>query len=103
MALSSRDALQRLLDAARSPQWSLGIDRSGAVMATRDSGDIGHPWVVKAHPRGRSMQVSFYAPGDDSDLEGESIGELVGNPREMGRQLRTLLEDLEVDDRPAVG
>jgi len=72
-------------------------------MATRDSGDIGLPWVVKAHSRGRAMQVSAYAPGDDSDLEGEAIGELVGNPREMGRQLRTLLEDLEVVERPAAG
>jgi hypothetical protein len=103
MALSSRDTLQRLLDAARSPEWSLGLDRSGAVMATRDSGTIGQPWIVKAHTRGRGMQVSFYAPGDDSDLEGEAIGELVGNPREMGRQLRTLLEDLDVADRPTTG
>jgi hypothetical protein len=72
-------------------------------MATRDSGTIGLPWVVKVHSRGRGMQVSFYAPGDDSDLEGETIGELVGNPREMGRQLRTLLEDLDVVERPAAG
>jgi hypothetical protein len=45
------------------------------------------------------MRVSFYAPGDDSDLEGDVIGELVGNPREMGRQLRTILEDLELVER----
>jgi len=100
MALSSRDTLQRLLDAARSPEWSLGLDRAGVVMATHDSGSIGSPWVVKAHARGRGMQVSFYAPGDDSDLEGEIIGELVGNAREMGRQLRTLLEDLDIAERP---
>lgn len=103
MALSSRDNVQRILDAARSPQWSLGLDRIGAVMATRDSGHIGMPWVVKAHPRGRAMRVSFYTPGDDSDLEGDVIGELAGNPREMGRQLRTILESLDLDDRPTTG
>jgi hypothetical protein len=46
------------------------------------------------------MQVSFYAPDDDSDLEGDVIGEISGNPREMGRQLRSLLEDLEFPARP---
>jgi hypothetical protein len=96
MALSARDDVTRLLDAARSPRWSLGLDRTGAVMATRDSGHVGMPWIVKAHSRGRSMRVSFYAPGDDSDLDGEVIGELVGNPRERGRQLRSLLENLDV-------
>jgi len=87
------------MDAARSPDWSLGLDRSGALMATHDSGVIGLPWIVKAHSRGRAMRVSFYAPGDDSDLEGDVIGELVGNPREMGRQLRSILEDLELVER----
>lgn len=96
MAFSARDDVTRLLDAARSPRWSLGLDRSGAVMATRDSGHVGMPWVVKAHSHGGSMRVSFYAPGDDSDLDGEVIGELVGNPRERGRQLRNLLENLDV-------
>ena len=103
MSLSSRDSAQRLIDAARSPQWSLGLDRTGAVMATRESGNIGMPWVVKAHQRGRGMRVSFYAPGDDSDLEGDVIGELAGNPREMGRQLRVILESLDVGERPTTG
>jgi hypothetical protein len=104
MALSPRDALVRLVEAARSPQWSLGLDRAGAVMATRDSGDIGLPWVVKATTRGRAMRVSLYQPGDDCDLDGEIIGEIVGNPREMGRQLRTILEDLgDLDTAPRRG
>lgn len=68
-------------------------------MATHHSGVTGLPWTVKAHSRGRAMRVSFYAPGDDSDLEGDVIGELVGNPREMGRQLRSILEDLELVER----
>jgi hypothetical protein len=99
MTLSARDALQRIVDAARSPDWSLGTDRFGAVMATHDSEVAGLPWIVKAHSRGRGMKVSFYAPGDDSDLEGDVIGELAGNPREMGRQLRSILEDLELVER----
>lgn len=99
MALSARDTSQRILEAARSPEWTLSLDRSGAVVATHDSGVSGLPWTVKADSRGRAMKVSFYAPGDDSDIEGDVIGELVGNPREMGRQLRSLLEDLELVER----
>jgi hypothetical protein len=44
------------------------------------------------------MRVSLYNPGDAIDIEGESIGELTGNPREMGRQLRVLLEELSLTD-----
>jgi hypothetical protein len=62
-------------------------------MATRDSGEIGNPWVITAIRAGRGMRVSFYRPGDDVSVEGETIGELSGNPREMGRQLRSYLED----------
>jgi hypothetical protein len=43
------------------------------------------------------MRVSFYRPGDDVNFEGETIGELSGNPREMGRQLRAYLEDAPLD------
>lgn len=95
MTLSSRDRSRRLLAAARSPQWSLGLDRTGTVMATRDSGRVGFPWVVTARARGRVMRVSFYSPGDDTGVDGELIGELAGNPREMGRQLRAILEGLD--------
>jgi hypothetical protein len=38
--------------------------------------------------------VSFFQPGDALDAEGEEVGELSGNPREMGRELRSILEDL---------
>jgi len=41
------------------------------------------------------MRVSFYSPGDDTGVDGELIGELAGNPREMGRQLRAILEGLD--------
>ncbi len=99
MALSARDSSQRIVDAARSPEWNVTLDRSGAITATRESEVPGFPWVVKARARGHAMTVSFYAPGDDSDLEGDVIGELTGNPREMGRQLRGILEDLELVER----
>ncbi|MHB1087624.1 MAG: hypothetical protein ACYC19_02535 [Acidimicrobiales bacterium] len=84
-----------MIDAARSPGWSIGLGRAGQIMATRDSGDIGLPWVVTAQRGGRGMRVSLYRPGDDVEIEGDVIGEITGNPREMGRQLRSILEDTE--------
>ena len=66
-------------------------------MATRESGQIGQPWVVLTERVGRGMRVSLYRPGDAIDVEGDAIGELVGNPREMGRQLRDLLGDVNLD------
>lgn len=95
---SSGSELQRVMDAARSPQWSLGLGRHGQIMATRDSGQIGLPWVVLAEQSSRGMRVSFYRPGDNIEVEGDIIGQLSGNPREMGRQLRTLLEEIELGD-----
>ncbi len=67
-------------------------------MATSDTGDIGHPWIITAERAGRGMRVSLYRPGDDVELEGDVIGEISGNPREMGRQLRVYLEELNLDD-----
>jgi hypothetical protein len=43
------------------------------------------------------MRVSLYQPGDDPEVEGEVIDELKGNPREMGRQLRSILEETTLD------
>jgi hypothetical protein len=90
---SSGSELQRIADAARSPEWSIGEGRRGQIMATRDTGDIGVPWVITAERSGRGMRVSLYRPGDDVELEGDVIGEISGNPREMGRQLRAILEE----------
>jgi hypothetical protein len=95
-ALSSSNDLERVMDAARLPDWSFGLSRPGQIMATRDSGQIGLPWVVIAVARGAATRVSLYQPGDDLDVEGDVIGELKGNPRERGRQLRTLLSELEL-------
>jgi hypothetical protein len=67
-------------------------------MATSDAGEIGLPWVITAARGGRGMKVSKYRPGDDVEAEGESIGEISGNPREMGRQLRDLLSDVSLED-----
>jgi hypothetical protein len=41
------------------------------------------------------MKVSLYEPGDDVSVEGVGLGEIVGPAREMGRQLRGFLEDVE--------
>jgi hypothetical protein len=90
---SSGGEVQRVIDAARSPEWSIGQGRPGQVMATKDSGQIGLPWVVTADRAGKGMRVSLYRPGDDVNLEGDVIGDITGNPREMGRQLRAILEE----------
>jgi hypothetical protein len=66
-------------------------------MATRDSGQIGLPWVITADRIGKGMRVSLYRPGDDVRVEGDVIGEISGNPREMGRQFRTFLENSDFD------
>jgi len=103
IALVTRDEetivaeIDRIMDNARSPEWGLGLSRAGQIMATRDSGQIGMPYVVLAERGGRGYRVSLYQPGDDIEVEGEGIGELSGNPRDMGRQLRGILEDLELD------
>ncbi|HEY5111397.1 MAG TPA: hypothetical protein VII67_03600 [Acidimicrobiales bacterium] len=84
-----------MMDAARTPEWSLGLGRQGQIMATKDSGQIGLPWVVLVAKAGRGMRVSKFHPGDDIEVEGEVVGEITGNPREMGRQLRALLGELD--------
>jgi len=66
-------------------------------MATRDSGQIGLPWVISASRAGKGMRVSLYRPGDDTEIEGDVLGEISGNPREMGRQFRTFLEETQLD------
>lgn len=87
--------LQRIVDAARSPGWSIGEGQSGQIMATFETDQIGMPWVVTAAKRGKGMKISLYAPGDDVSVEGEEIGEISGNPREQGRQLRVILEEVK--------
>jgi hypothetical protein len=94
---SSGNELQRVIDAARSPAWSIGVGRSGQIMATKDSGVIGLPWVITAERAGRGMRVSLYRPGDDTEVEGEVIDQISGNPREMGRQLRSILEETTLE------
>lgn len=93
--VSSPAELARVVRAAETHSWSLSVvAASPAVMATRESGRIGEPWVVMAVPGGRGLRVSFFQPGDALDAEGEELCELSGNPREMGRELRSILEDL---------
>jgi hypothetical protein len=93
--MTSAAELGRVAKAAETHSWSVSVTpTSPAVMATRESGRIGEPWVVMAVPGSRGLKVSFFQPGDALDAEGEIVGELKGNPREMGRELRTILEDL---------
>ena len=94
-AMTSPAELSRIARAAETHSWSVSVVATPpAVMATRESGRIGEPWVVMAVPGGRGLRVSFFQPGDALDAEGEEVGELSGNPREMGRELRSILEDL---------
>jgi len=94
-AMSSPAELGRIARAAETHSWSVGVvEAPSAVMATRESGRIGEPWVVMAVPAGRGLRVSFFHPGDALDASGEELGEVSGNPREMGRELRSMLEDL---------
>jgi hypothetical protein len=93
--VSSAAELGRVARAAETHSWSVSVVAAPpAVMATRESGRIGEPWVVMAVPGGRGLRVSFFQPGDALDATGEELGEVSGNPREMGRELRTMLEDL---------
>jgi hypothetical protein len=93
--MTSPAELGRIAKAAETHSWSVSVvDSPSAVMATRESGRIGEPWVVMAVPGGRGLRVSFFQPGDALDAQGEELGEVSGNPRVMGRELRTMLEDL---------
>jgi hypothetical protein len=93
--VNSAAELGRIARAAETHSWSVSVVAAPpAVMATRESGRIGEPWVVMAVPGGRGLRVSFFQPGDALDAAGEELGEVSGNPREMGRELRTMLEDL---------
>jgi hypothetical protein len=94
-ALSSQSDLERVISAARTPGWSMGLDRQGRIMATSEAGEIGMPWVVVAARTSRGLRVSRYQPGDDVDAEGDVMANVAGNPREMGRQLRELLSGFE--------
>jgi len=92
MALSASNDIQRVAAEAASPGWELDVV-DGKIVATRDSGVDGMPFTVIARKGGRGLKVAKYQPGDDITVEGEDIGEISGNPRDMGRALRTLLEE----------
>ena len=92
MAISASTDIQRIATAAASPGWDLDVI-DGKIVATRDSGVEGMPFTVIARKGGRGFKVAKYQPGDDISVEGEDIGEISGNPRDMGRALRSLLEE----------
>jgi hypothetical protein len=88
------DDLRHLIAEAQSPGWSVGVGRANEVMATRDTGEVGRPWVVLARRASQRLHVSLYRPGDDVGAEGEDLATLEGTPRQLGRQLRLVLEGL---------
>jgi hypothetical protein len=91
----SKSELERIAHTADTHSWSLSVIQAPmGLMATKESGRVGEPWVVMAVPGGKGLRISFYRPGDALDVEGEELETLAGNPREIGRQLRTVLEDL---------
>jgi hypothetical protein len=93
--MTTKSELERIAQAASTHSWDLSVlGAPVGVMATRESGRVGEPWVVMAVTGGRGLRVSFYRPGDALDAEGEALCDLTGNPREMGRELRSVLEDL---------
>ena len=63
-------------------------------MATRDSGVVGFPWVVFVRPVAGRLRAQLYRPVDDVAAPGEALGDLAGNPREVGRRLRELLVEV---------
>ncbi len=88
-----KSEIDRIAAAAATYGWDVTA-LVGSVMATRESGRIGEPWVVIAAASGRGFRASLYRPGDALDAEGEELAVVSGNPREIGRQLRSILEDL---------
>jgi hypothetical protein len=87
--------LERIAGAAATHAWNVSVVASPrGVMATRESGRLGEPWVVMAVPSGGGLRLSLFQPGDALDAEGEELAALAGNPRAMGRELRSILEDL---------
>jgi hypothetical protein len=96
MSLSKQSDVARVLETAKSPGWTLRLDGS-SIVAEHDSGVEGLPWTVVARRGGRGMRVSLYQPGDDTSIEGVELGEVAGPARDMGRQLRGLLEDAPLE------
>jgi len=96
MASLGSPELNRIVAAAQTPLWVVITGEGNSIVATRDSGVDGMPYVVVITRSGRGYRASLYMPGDDITVEGDVIGEVAGNPREIGRQIRTLLEDADL-------
>ena len=96
MASLGNPELTRIASAAATPLWDINVGERNTIVCTRDSGVDGMPYSVVVVRGGRGYRVSLYMPGDDISVEGEVIGEVAGNPRETGRQLRSLLEDIDL-------
>ena len=96
MAALGNPELNRIVAAAQTPLWDVATGEGNTIIATRDSGVDGMPYVVVIGRSGRGYRAYLYMPGDDITVEGDVIGEVAGNPREIGRQIRALLEDADL-------
>lgn len=97
MALNAGNAeLSRIIKAVQSPDWTVEAGEGSTITATRDSGVDGMPYVVVFRRGGRGYRASLYMPGDDITIEGVEIGEVSGNPREIGRQIRDVLDEADL-------
>ena len=97
MALNaSNSELSRIVKAVQSPDWAVETGDGNSIVATRDSGGDGMPYVVVFRRGGRGYRASLYMPGDDITVEGLEIGEVSGNPRDIGRQIRDVLDEADL-------
>lgn len=94
-SLSSRSPLEQFLRAAETPLWSIQGVGDGVVMATRDSGQVGFPWVVTVAARPPHYRAALHSPGEDVDDRGREILDVRAAPRAAGRQLRDVLVSLD--------
>ena len=62
-------------------------------MATRESRAYRRA-LVEVPSRWTGLRVSLFQPGDASTGPAKESAKITGNPREMGRELRSMLEDL---------
>ena len=54
---SGDPTVARVISAAQTHAWGVEAGPAGGIMATRESGRVGEPWVVLAHKGGWRLRV----------------------------------------------